>query len=135
MFSVARVVFLEWWKFLVPYGAVFGMFNQLANIQGTNEVTKTPTPLKKLCVAKPLVLCSSGNKSPTNLKGCMVILIEASMIHRIPTAMQSVAELAISNKVSEAAIVSSANKSLLLPHLTNHFLSEYNPIRVEQLAP
>ena len=52
--------------------------------------------MKKLCMAKPVVLCSDGSMSPTNaLKGSIEIFIDASMIQSIPAAIQSTGEFGI----------------------------------------
>ncbi len=62
-------------------------------------------PIKKLCIVKPSVLCLSGSISPTKaLNGSMEILIEASIIQSIPTAIIKEGELGIISKAIDAII-------------------------------
>ena len=61
----------------------------------TDAIT-APVPIKKLCVAKPVVRCSEGSMSPTKaLKGSIEILIDASIIHSIPAAIHNTGEFGI----------------------------------------
>ena len=62
-----------------------------------------PAPIKKLCMAKPMVRCSEGNLSPTNARnGSMLTLMDASRIQSIPPATQSAGELGITSKAKDA---------------------------------
>ncbi len=71
--------------------------------QGSIEARTAPVPMRKLCIAKPVVRCSEGRLSPTNARnGSIEMLIDASMIHSIPAATQSVGELGIRSSASEA---------------------------------
>src|SRR5215470_13261632 len=82
--------------------------NQFASIQGSADAKTAPTPMKKLCRAKPAVRCSSASASPTNARnGSMVTLIDASMTQSIRAATQSAGELGI---ISKDAVVRIAPK-------------------------
>ena len=73
-----------------PGAATLLTANQLLSIHGSAEANTAPTPMKKLCIAKPSVRCSSGSRSPTKARnGSMVTLIEASMTHSMIAATQS----------------------------------------------
>ena len=62
-------------------------------------------PMKKVCIAKPLVRCFSGRLSPTKARnGSMDTLMLASMIQSMPAATQSTGEFGITNRASEASI-------------------------------
>jgi hypothetical protein len=57
---------------------------------GSTEATTAPSPINKLCMAKPRVRCSSGSMSATNARnGSMLMLIDASRIHNKPAAIHS----------------------------------------------
>ena len=75
-----------------------------------------PVPIKKLCIANPVVLCFEGRLSPTKARnGSIEILIDASMIHNIPAANQSVGELGMISKDKEARIAPARKYGLLRP--------------------
>ena len=75
-------------------------------------------------MAKPIVRCSEGRLSPTKArKGSIATLKEASIIHNIPTAIQSMAELGIINKAIQAKIAPNIKKGLRLPHVECQVLS------------
>ncbi len=62
-------------------------------------------PIKKLCMVNPRVRCRSGSISPTKaLKGSMDILMEASIIHSMPTAIHRAGELGISISAIDASM-------------------------------
>src|SRR6476659_5254763 len=68
-------------------------------IQGKADAMLPPTPIKKLCIANPLVRWLSGNLSATKaLKGSIAMLPEVSSIHNKPAAIQSEPLLGIRNK-------------------------------------
>jgi len=72
--------------------------------------------MKKLCIAKPAVLCSEGSISPTKaLNGSIEIFIDASIIHNIPAAIHSLGELGIAIIASEAKIAPTKKYGRLLP--------------------
>ena len=103
---------------MVPASAVLEIPNQLVNIHGRKEATMAPMPIKKLCIAKPVVRCEGGSISPTNArKGSMLMLMDASMIHKTLTAIQSADELGMKSKESEASKAPIAKKGLLRPHV------------------
>ena len=65
-------------------------------------------PIKKLCMVNPSVLWRSGSISPTKaLKGSIEILIDASIIHSIPTAIQRDGELGIKIRAIDAIMAPS----------------------------
>jgi len=79
--------------------------NTLVSSQGSIEATTAPVPMKKLCIAKPVVRCDEGRLSPTNARnGSIEMLMDASMIHSIPAATHSAGEFGITSSASEAAI-------------------------------
>ena len=62
-----------------------------------------PVPMRKLCIAKPVVRWEDGRLSPTKARnGSIEMLIDASMIHNIPAATQSAGEFGIANSAMEA---------------------------------
>ena len=57
-----------------------------------------PSPMKKLCITKPAVRCSSDSLSATNARnGSIVMLIDASRIQSRPAAIQSVEDVGMKN--------------------------------------
>ena len=67
------------------------------------EATTAPVPMRKLCIAKPVVRCSEGRLSPTKARnGSIEMLMEASMIQSIPAATQSAGEFGIASSASDA---------------------------------
>ena len=69
------------------------------------EAATAPVPMRKLCIAKPVVRCSEGRLSPTNARnGSMEMLMEASMIQSMPAATHSAGELGITSSAAEARI-------------------------------
>ena len=88
----------------------------LVRIHGSMEATTAPMPMKKLCMAKPVVRCSEGRLSPTKArKGSMLTLMEASMIQSIPAATQSVGELGMAMSASEAKMAPPRKKGRRRP--------------------
>lgn len=76
-------------------------------------------------MAKPEVVCSSGNKSPKKaLNGSMVTLMEASIIQNRPTAIHSDGEFGVAKSAKLPRIAPIAKNGLRLPHLTPYVLSE-----------
>jgi hypothetical protein len=72
---------------------------------GYDDATTAPVPMKKLCMAKPVVRCSEGRLSPTKARnGSIEMLMEASMIQSMPAATQSAGEFGIAIRASEAKI-------------------------------
>ena len=66
--------------------------------------TTEPTPMKKLCIAKPFGRCAGGSWSPTKARnGSIATLIEASRIHSMPAAIHSAGTLGKANRASEAS--------------------------------
>src|SRR5262245_10722997 len=93
-------------------------------ILGRKEAMMAPVPIKKLCMANPVVLCDGGNMSPTNARnGSMLMLMEASMIHNVPTAIQSAEALGIRHKAIDASIAPMAKYGRLLPQVGCHVRS------------
>src|SRR3954466_8234523 len=93
-------------------------------IQGSAEAILPPSPIKKLCIAKPLVRWLSGNLSATNaLKGSIAILPEVSSIHNKPAAIQSEPLFGIRNKQIVLNKAPTKKKGLLLPHFGCQVLS------------
>ena len=85
----------------MPSPAVLGIPNQLVKMYGNAEATTAPKPIKKLCMANPIVRCSEGRLSPTKARnGSMEILMEASIIHNMPAAIHSAGELGMTNNAS-----------------------------------
>src|ERR1035437_1172558 len=94
------------------------MPNQLVITYGSAEAIMAPDPIKKLCIEKPVVLCSEGSISPTNaLKGSIETLIEASIIHNIPAATHKTGLFGITKSANEASIAPVKKNGLLLPSL------------------
>ena len=63
------------------------------------DAATAPVPMRKLCIAKPVVRCSEGRLSPTKARnGSMEMLMEASMIHSMPAATQRVGELGMATQ-------------------------------------
>ena len=61
--------------------------------------------MKKVCTANPWVRCSSGNMSPMNARnGCMVTLMDPSIIHNIPAATHRLGELGMNSNAREDKI-------------------------------
>ena len=60
-------------------------------------------------MAKPVVRCEGGSISPTKaLKGSMLMLIEASIIQSVPTAIHKIYALGIKHNPMEASMAPSA---------------------------
>ena len=94
------------------------MLNQFVIIYGSADAITAPVPMKKLCIEKPIVLCSFGSISPTKArKGSIEMFMEASIIHNIPAATQSRGELGINIIAVEARIAPTRKNGLLLPSL------------------
>ena len=90
----------------MPGGAVLAMPRPFVSSHGKAEASTAPMPMKKLCIAKPVVRCSSGSRSPTKARnGSIVTLIEASMIHRVTAANHNAGDWGMA---SSAAVVTSA---------------------------
>ena len=67
------------------------------------EATTAPVPMRKLCMANPVVRCSDGRLSPTKARnGSIEMLMEASMIQRTPAATHSAGEFGMASSASEA---------------------------------
>jgi len=70
--------------------------------QGRAPAIEAPSPMKRLCMAKPRVCCSCGSRSATKArKGSMLTLMEASRIQSRPAAIQRTEELGIRTRASE----------------------------------
>ncbi len=70
--------------------------------QGSAEATIAPSPMKRLCIAKPWVLCSSGRRSATKArKGSMLMLILASSIQSNPAAIHKAEQFGIRISAAE----------------------------------
>jgi hypothetical protein len=68
------------------------------------EATTAPRPMKRACMAKPLVRCSGGKRSETKArKGSMLMLIEASIIQSSPAAIHRADELGMATSAREAS--------------------------------
>ena len=81
---------------IVPLGVSPPTLKTFVKIYGSAEATIAPSPMKKLCIAKPLVRCSSGSISATNARnGSMLIFIDASNIQSIPAAIHREEEFGI----------------------------------------
>ena len=79
--------------------------NQFVITHGNAEANTAPTPIKKVCMAKPLVRCFSGSMSPTKArKGSMETLMLASMIHNMPAANHRYGEFGMMIRQTEAMI-------------------------------
>ena len=64
-----------------------------------------PVPMRKLCIAKPVVRCSDGRLSPTKARnGSIEKLIEASLIQSILAATHSVGECGMNSSASYAGM-------------------------------
>jgi hypothetical protein len=75
----------------------------LVRSHGRIDATTAPVPMKKLCIANPMVRCSEGKLSPTKArKGSIEMLMEASMIHSMPAATHSVGEFGMTTRAREA---------------------------------
>jgi len=80
-------------------------WNQFFNIHGSMSATTAPTPIKKLCMAKPIPRWTSGTLSATKArKGSMEMLMEASRIHSNPAAIHNAPQLGITTSASELRI-------------------------------
>ena len=81
------------------------------------EATTAPVPMKKLCIAKPVVRCSEGRLSPTKARnGSIEMLMEASMIHSIPAATHRVGELGMITRAREARMAPTRKYGRLRPN-------------------
>src|SRR6516162_7952255 len=95
----------------------------LVSIQGRADATTAPKPMKRLCMAKPCVRCSSGSRSATNARnGSMLTLIEESRIHSNPAATHSVDERGIKINAHELRIAPVRKYGRLRPNQV-HVLS------------
>ena len=75
-----------------------------------------PVPMKKLCMAKPLVRCSLGSISPTKArKGSILMLMEASSSQSISTAIHRAVELGIKKRATVASRAPTAKKGRRRP--------------------
>ena len=80
-------------------------------------------------MAKPVVLCLSGNISPTNaLNGSIEILIDASNNHNKTAATHNAATLGNANNANAAKMAPTIKYGLLLPNLPNQVLSLMCPM-------
>ena len=87
----------------MPSGAWLLTPNWLVRSQGSMDATTAPVPMKKLCMAKPVVRCSDGRLSPTKARnGSIEMLMEASMIHSMPAATHRAGEFGMATRASEA---------------------------------
>ena len=76
-----------------------------ASSHGSRLATTDPTPMKKLCMAKPVGRWRAGNWSPTKARnGSIEMLIDASRIHSVPAAIHSAGELGITKSASVVTI-------------------------------
>ncbi len=90
---------------MTPSGASLLTPRNSVKSQGSAEAMTAPVPMKKLCIAKPVVRCSEGRLSPTKARnGSMLMLMEASMIQSMPAATQRVGELGIMTSAAEEKI-------------------------------
>ena len=72
--------------------------------------------MKKLCIANQSVLCFSGRLSQTKArKGSIEILIEESIIHKVPIAIHNVGELGITINAPADKIAPTKKYGRLLP--------------------
>src|SRR5262245_30320170 len=79
--------------------------NQFVNIHGIADAITAPSPMKRLCIAKPRVRCSDGSRSATKARnGSIEMLIDASRIQSRPAAIQSALEFGIAISASELRI-------------------------------
>ena len=68
------------------------------------EAMTALTPIKKLCMEKPLERCSSGSISPTRAtEGPSITFSEASRIHSMAAAIHSSVELGMTSSAVAAA--------------------------------
>ena len=73
--------------------------------QGRIDATTAPVPMKKLCIAKPVMRCEAGRLSPTKARnGSIEMLMDASMIQSMPAATQSAGEFGMPTSASDARI-------------------------------
>ena len=79
--------------------------NRVVRSQGRIDATTAPVPMKKLCIANPVIRCDAGRLSPTKARnGSIEMLMEASMIQSMPAAIQSAGECGMTRSASEARI-------------------------------
>ncbi len=74
-------------------------------MSGSALASVWPTPMKKLCMTKPVVRCSTGSLSATKARnGSIVMLIEASRIQSSPAAIHTVDESGMKKSATLARI-------------------------------
>ena len=77
-------------------------WKMLVMIQGSADATTAPRPMKRLCIPKPRVRCSSGSRSATKARnGSMLTLIEASSTHSSPAAIHRLGALGMRTRAAE----------------------------------
>ena len=100
----------SWNEYLTVSGMPLGVAPSTPSQRNTSGIVPAnvaPTPMKKLCITKPVVRCSSFSLSATNARnGSMLTLMLASRIHSSPAAIHSVPTT--SGMTKSAVLASSA---------------------------
>src|SRR6186713_2868860 len=108
---------------MVP-GALGATPNQFVSIHGIDDASTAPSPMNKLCIAKPRGRSPGGSKSATNARnGSIEMLIDASRIQSNPAAIQSVLEFGIAISASELRIAPTKKNGRLRPKRGDHVRS------------
>ena len=101
-----------------PASGSFTTPNTFPSSHGNAEATTAPTPIMKLCMAKPLLCCFSGNMSTTNArKGSMLTLMLASRIQSKPAAIHNAVELGMNTNAMLLKMAPTKKKGFLRPNL------------------
>ena len=89
---------------MVP-GVLAATPNQFVSIHGIADAITAPSPMKRLCIAKPRVRSAGGSRSATNARnGSMEMLIDASRIHSRPAAIHSALDVGMTISAIELRI-------------------------------
>ena len=98
-------------------------------IVGMNEAITPPAPIMTLCMAYPTFRCCAGSRSPTKArKGSMLMLTDASRIHRHIAAIHTAVESGMNINARVENIAPPRKYGRRRPSL-HHVLSEKNPTR------
>ena len=90
----------------------------------------------RVCTTNPLERCCSGSLSATNArKGSMLMFMDASRIHKQPTATQSTGECGTKNNANELRTAPIRKKGRLRPKRGCQVLSLKYPIMGCTISP
>src|SRR5215467_6946393 len=100
-----------------PFSDAFETWKIWDIIHGSAEAILPPTPIRKLCIAKPLVRWLSGSLSATKARnGSIAIFPEVSNIHNNPAAIHNDPLFGIKKRQIVLNTAPTKKYGRLLPH-------------------